>query len=540
MKTSFSICKILFTLLTTLCIYTNIHAQPNIQHSIYFQEKHCLDSFFVRPFYTLEHSKGSRFMIYVDRTPDSLNQYSESVRFAKLKSNSWDTLWTKLYNGPDEDILKFIKELPNGNLLLAGHTSSDDGGILYGYPFKSREIWLMEVDTFGTRIKTKCIGGGNGSELVDLSISTDGFIYFAGNTIANDYDFAHLALGGWGAAWIAKYDTAFNKVWIKVIDGDGEEGWPSIKEVTPERFVISFLSNSTDTSSVPLEAKGMVDVIVHYIDSSGNIIWKHRYGGANDDGTSGLSVVDPISKDIYFINRSNSFVTGDITHWSGTCWILKIDTFGNIKGSKSYGAATNTTWMNDAVWYENKLWVIANSTGGGGDMEPADQVATTNAWIGVFDSSTNLVAKYTLRTKYSDYFTDAFFYKNELFLNGLILSDTVHAFSCDTSNKAMGFVVKPGLSPLGIIDIRPSAESIFDVYPIPTSQNLFLNISSQYHGDHAELKVYNVDGTVVYKKKIKAINQKEEIECSNWKSGNYVVQLTINKKITASKQFIKQ
>jgi len=510
-----------------------MYAQPNIQHSIYFQEKHCLDSFFVRPFYTLEHSKGSRFMIYGD-------QFGQSVRLAKLKNNSWDTLWTQFYSGPAEDILKFIKELPNGNLLLAGHTSSDDGGILYGYPYKSREIWLIEVDTFGTRIKTKCIGGGNGSELIDLSISSDGFIYFSGNTIANDYDFAHITLGSWTAAWIAKYDTAFNKVWIKVIDGDGEDAWPSIKEVTPDRFVVGFMSSSNDTSSVPLEAKGMFDLIVHYIDSSGTVIWKHRYGGTNDDGTSGLSVVDPVSKDLYFINRSNSFVTGDITHWSGTCWILKIDTFGNIKGSKSYGAATNTTWMDDAVWNDNKLWVIAHSTGGGADMEPADPIATTNAWLGVFDSSTNLVAKYTLRTKHSDYFTDAFFYKNELFVNGCILADSVHLFSCDSSSKALGFVIKPNLAPLAIIEQSLSIKNIFDLYPNPANQILNLKFSAAYLNEKAGLKVFDIQGSVVYKKNIKAIGNEEEIECHNWKSGTYIVQITINNKIKSAKQFIKQ
>jgi hypothetical protein len=291
---------------------------------------------------------------------------------------------------------------------------------------------------------------------------------------------------------------------------------------------------------VPLEAKGMFDLIVHYIDSNGNIIWKHRYGGTNNDATSGLSSVDPLTKDLYFINRTESSVSGDITYASGSCWILKIDTLGNIKGSKSYGAATNTTWMDDAIWHEHKLWVFAHSTGGGGDMEPSSPISNINGWIAVIDSNTNLVAKYTLNTIHTDYFSDGFLYKNNLYISGFISTDTVHHFGCNDSIKSMGFILKPSLSPLGIIQPITIEKNIFDLYPNPTSKILSIRFSTYYNGYHAELKVFKTEGSIVYNKKIKEIGKEEQIDCCNWETGTYMVQITINNRITSTKQFIKK
>ena len=56
-------------------------------------------------------------MIYGD-------QFGQSVRMAKLKSNSWDTLWTHFYSGPDEDILK-LNEMGVGKLFVPGTSTKE-------------------------------------------------------------------------------------------------------------------------------------------------------------------------------------------------------------------------------------------------------------------------------------------------------------------------------------------------------------------------------------------------------------------------------
>ena len=533
MKITSILSKIVLFVLSVMIFSNYLKAQPNIQHSIYFKEKICTDSFLARPIFTVQHSKGSCFMAYRTTDQDSTAAYSDGVHFAKFDSN-WDTVFTKVFNGRWNETVNFINELPNGNLLISGYTESADGGIMFSN-ILGRFIWMLEVDTLGNFIKAKTFGSG-ACELTDLTITSDGYILLAGNSNANQYDFTHVVLGSGDAAWIAKYDTAFNKIWIRVMDGSGEDGWTTIKEISPEKYIIGFMSNGMDPASVPAEAIGKLDLIVHCIDSAANIIWKHRYGSVEHDG-SRLSVVDPITKDIYFVGYNEWSATGTVTYASGTCWIQKIDTLGNNKGSKSYGAATDVTFRTDAIWYNDKLWILAYSNGGGADMEPETNPQNNNAWIGVIDTNVNLVAKYTLVTADVDFLSDAFFFNNDLYINGLIAS-YVNPYKCDTNNIT-GIILNVGLSPLGINEISNNIEDAFTLYPNPTKNLLSVKILEKYIGEDGVLEVYDIQGKLIYKNINKHLDAQYQIECEKWQIGTYTVKLSINNTKKSTKQFIK-
>lgn len=509
-------------------------AQPNIQHSIYLKEKICTDSFLARPVFTIQHSKGSCFMAYTAIDPDSTATFSNSVHFAKFNDN-WDTVFTKVFNGHNNEDVNFINELPNGNLLISGSSQSEDGGIMFNDK-PGEFIWIMELDTSGNFVKAKTFGSGS-CALSDISITSDGYILLAGNTYANSYDFSHIVLGSSNAAWIAKYDTGFNKKWVRVIDGDGEDNWPTIKEISQEKYIIGYMSDGLDAASVPNEAKGKFDLIVQCIDSGANNIWTHRFGSVENDG-SRLSVIDPITKDIYFVGYNEWSATGTVSYASGTCWIQKIDTFGNNRGSKSYGAATDITLRTDAIWYNKKLWVFGYSNGGGADMDPETNPKNLNAWVGEIDTSVNLIAKYSLVTAEVDYLGDAFTFNNELFANGFIAS-YVNPFKCDTNNIT-GIILNLGLAPLGINKIQMRIDDSFVIYPNPTNNTLHLRISDKFLGSSGVISVFDHSGKEIYRVVLRHLEAEEVVQCAKWKPGNYVIKLTINNKSESTKKFIKE
>lgn len=190
-------CAVLFAV---LLINKGMQAQPNLQHSIYVKKKNCIDNLFGEPIlarltYTLAHSNGHKYITYFEYTPDSINFYSNSTVIAEINGN-YDTVWTKTYNGHWNELVEHIVELPNGNILLAGYTESEDGGIVFGDK-PGRHIWMLEVDTLGNFVKAKTFGSG---ELNDVSITSDGYILLAGNTNNNVYEFTHVVLGSSSAA----------------------------------------------------------------------------------------------------------------------------------------------------------------------------------------------------------------------------------------------------------------------------------------------------------------------------------------------------
>ena len=350
-------------------LVTTALAQPDIKHSIYFKDKKCNVFFNQYGTYMYGHSKGSVFATYVKINNGIPN---EDSYFAKLDANM-DTLWTKKFSGSQDDRLSFIRELPNGNLLLVGTTNSKDGDLWYGHTYSIEEIWMLEVDTMGNTKRHQTFGGSGAGWVQDVIISSDGYIYLSGSCTANDYDFACVNYGSLDlSAWVAKYDTTFAKVWVRMYTGNGDDDITLIKEVSPNSFIINYTTNSTSPEADPANAKGGYDMLALKIDGMGNTLWKRRYGSVEEEGST-KSVIDPITKSSYFVGISYQWggmggvgtASGDISYKSGSAWVLKIDTLGNILGSKSYGASSSDTRIIDAVFFKNHVYAFGVSTGGG-------------------------------------------------------------------------------------------------------------------------------------------------------------------------------
>ncbi len=518
-------------LITLLCLVMTAYgsmAQPDIKHSIYFSQKYCSDSLFWQNNYYLAHSNGSKYSTF---------WFFNEQRLAKLNQN-WDTVSTISFKGIGENRADKIFELPNGNILIIGTTDIDDNGYMYGFANRSKQAWMLEVDTLCQFVKAKTFGCY--AWITDASLTSDGHILIAGNTNCDLYEFAHSVNGSAQSAWIAKYDTAFQQEWIKVYDNDSYDGWPTIKEVTPERYIVCYSSDGMNLETVPAEAEGLSDLIVYYIDSSANILWKHRFGTPEHDGSK-LSVVDPVTKEVYFINNTNyGTIGGDITYYSGNCWIQKVDTFGNNKGSKAYGGS-GLHVLNDALWHNNLLWVFSISAGNiyNTDMDINTGLANTNdAWIAAIDTQVNLVGKYTLKSDYQDQIIDAFVYNNELYASGNVSTPGTTPYKCDTANS-FKYVFKIGLAPLGIYESEQTSAELFTLYPNPSQNTVSIQILDKLIDEIGELKVYNIDGKTVYRKNKLKLNQNIKLNCSDWPKGNYIIQLSVNKTQQFSKQFIK-
>ena len=513
-------------------------AQPDIKHSIYFKDKHCNEFLFHGGICAMGHSNLNKYAL-VNR---SVPNFDRECFFYKLNAQ-WDTVWSRRIGGSEEDMLYKMNELPNGNILLSGHTRSNDGDVWYGHNYSAGEIWMVEIDTMGTIIKGKTFGGGNGSELNEVIISSDGYIYLAGSTIANDYDFACLNYGSLDpSAWVAKYDTAFNKVWINMYVGNDGDGWATIKEINPNRLVVGYQTNSTSFESDPGNAKGGNDLLVLYIDSNGTTLWKKRYGSSDDEG-SRRCVVDTQSKTIYFVGMSWAFPgtggigipSGDITYKSGTAWIHIIDTLGNIKASKAYGAATKSTYIDDAKWYNGSLYVFGESQGGGGDMDmPVGVNVGENAWIGIIDSNANLVGKKTLTIDGSVYIYNSFIYNSDLYINTRMGTYT-NPYKCDTSNLTQTFF-NLGKAPLSISETEQSLIEFFTMSPNPGNQQLLIELSNKYKEHKGDLRIFTLEGKLIYSH---SINNSIMIDCSQWPKGEYIVEVSLNNSKKQTKLFTK-
>lgn len=296
-----------------------------------------------------------------------------------------------------------IVELPNTHLLIAGYSDAYDGGNMWGYDGRGRQVFMMEVDTLGNHIKTKTFGVV--CRLNDIQVTTDGYIILAGVTYGRGYEFNFPVNGDPTSVLLAKFDGNLNNIWYRMIDNNGFDEGPTFREVTPERYVVGYRTSGTDSLSVNIEAQGSADLVVYYMDSSAqNIYWMHRYGSSESDNVCFSLDVDTLTKDIYFANICSNVQAPapQISHTSGNVWILRVDSSGISKGSKRYGGYT-WNYIPIAKWYNNKLWVTTYAKGvGGGDIELSLNANTEDTWLAVLDSNVNLVGKYTLQSEWNE------------------------------------------------------------------------------------------------------------------------------------------
>lgn len=531
----------LYFLLVTLLISTICAAQPNIQKSLYIQEKHCYAKRLIH-WDMRAHPNGSVFGVSV--AGSSPGQHDAML----TKFNAqFDTVWHKKYGGSGEDKILYIDILPNQNLLLTGTTNSHDGDVPYGQTVSASDIWLLEIDTNGVIQKGRTIKGYNGSGVSSVVISSDNYIYLCGSTSSDQFDFTHAGYG-WPDkdGWYAKLDTAFNLRWIKFLVSNTSDEPFMMAEINPSRFIVGTSTASTDSSLNGWEDRGHGDMVLDYIDSAGNILWQKRIGGSDIEYLNNC-VVDPNTKEIYASGITGS-LDGDITYRTEPNihdylnWIVKLDTLGNLLASKAYGTrhndtVTSDTYAWDAIWHNNQLWTICTTDGEGGDVDPNCNLGIGNGWIGVYDQQANLVNKYTVNGFGYERLNSLFKKDGEIWFSGYSSANPhTNTFSCDTTS-IFDFIFNLREAPLQQGKI--TSELTFKVFPNPSQQSFVVNWPNGPSYDKVVIKVWDTQGKIYWQQKVQQ-SQSVTIPCKTWPSGNYFIQLTNDRGQSTIQQILKQ
>ncbi|MDK2914937.1 MAG: hypothetical protein PWQ79_1852 [Thermococcaceae archaeon] len=125
-------------------------------------------------------------------------------------------------------------------------------------------------------------------------------------------------------AWVLRLDENGNVKWSKTYGGSGFDVAFAVA-IAPNGDII--VAGETDSFGA-----GGGDVWVLRLDENGNIKWQKTYGGSDEDYAFAVSTAP--NGDIILAGMSDSFGTGN-----GDFWVLRIDSEGNVKWSKTYGGS---------------------------------------------------------------------------------------------------------------------------------------------------------------------------------------------------------
>ena len=169
---------------------------------------------------------------------------------------------------------------PSGNVLICGLTS---GELVTGQNRGLTDIFLAKYDTAGNQLWIRQIGTASGDEA--FSIATDP----GGNIFISGFTGGELETGqakGAGDAFLAKYDTAGNQLWIRQIGTTSDDAANGIAtDASGNVFICGFTAGELETGQV----QGGADAFLAKYDAAGNRVWLRQIGTTAPDVALAIS-----------------------------------------------------------------------------------------------------------------------------------------------------------------------------------------------------------------------------------------------------------
>ncbi len=270
-------------------------------------------------------SEGNILIFYINTLRDA---YSPSggnntwkLKIQKFNSN-FENLWTKelgtLYRD-DIQYAKFEFSIDSQNNLYL--TGRDYGRFIFGDGSTNNQgMFIVKYNSDGVFQFKKLTSGGscNGNA---IKVDVNGDIYVVGEysgtvTFQSNPLFSLTSVSSSNDAFIAKYNSLGNIVWLVSIGGSGND-YATKLSIAGTNLIVggyysgtAFFGNSINKSSL-----GYTDIFIIKMSTSSNIDWVNTLGGSGTEKLADINI------------KSNG----------------EIDLFGDILGTLSYFSNPSTT-----------------------------------------------------------------------------------------------------------------------------------------------------------------------------------------------------
>lgn len=294
--------------------------------------------------------------------------------------------WQHSYGGSGFDDASASIRTNDGGYLVTGYSDSNDSDVTGNHG--GYDAWVIRTDPTGSLLWQKTYGGSDHDQFFSVVQTGNGYI-FAGATGSNDGDVTGLH-GGYDC-WIVRTDSAGTILWQRTYGGTDYEGAYSIIPTYDGNYIVAAASGSND-GDVGGNYGIYYDYWIFKINTSGDLLWEKNYGGSNNDGArcivgtadSGYVVVGNVS--------SNDIdVTGN--HGGMDHWLIKIDSVGDLLWQHAFGGTQSEIPF--SLCKVNDGFILAGYTRSS-DGDVTGQHGGMDYWIVKTDLSGGLIWQKTL------------------------------------------------------------------------------------------------------------------------------------------------
>ncbi|HTF90905.1 MAG TPA: hypothetical protein VK843_20975 [Planctomycetota bacterium] len=236
------------------------------------------------------------------------------LAFAALPASAQSQTWLRQLWTDGNDYLETSTLGPAGGVYVAGSTNGSLGGPHAGV----YDAWVARYDSAGNRLWIRQSGTASEDFLTASAPDGQGGLYVGGRTKGS--------LGGPSAgdfdAWLAHYDSAGNQTWMRQF---GSSQWDELRSAASDGLGGAYVAGTTKGNLAGPNAGSFDAWLAHY-DSLGNQIWIRQFGtnaydevrGAMSDGPNSVYMTGYTSGNLAAPHAGN----GDV-------WLARYDGTGN-------------------------------------------------------------------------------------------------------------------------------------------------------------------------------------------------------------------
>ncbi len=219
------------------------------------------------------------------------------------------------------------------------------------------DLLLLKIDGNGNVQWEKSLGGSNTDGARSVIESSDSGYVAIGYTYSNNGDVT--SNHGTRDAWITKTNHLGLLQWQKSIGGSVDDNLVSLQQTSDFGYIAAGYSSSNDGDVSGNH--GYADCWVVKLDSSGNIIWQKSFGGSNADWAQSIICT---SDGGYLFCGFTSSNDGDVNgnNGFGDFWVVKLDNSGTILWQQPFGGSNND-WSYSLLETEDYNFLITGYAG---------------------------------------------------------------------------------------------------------------------------------------------------------------------------------
>ncbi len=299
----------------------------------------------------------------------------------KLDSNG-DFLWAKQFGAANWDQIASIAVDGNGDIYTTGRfvftVDFDPGPGIYnldasnGTTFNSSDIFVQKLDANGNFLWAHDFGANNYDRGNAVAIDANGDVYFAGYFLATvDFDpgpGVESVNGSQGDGYLLKLTTNGDFIWVKTISGSGSQNINAIVLDTNGMIYLAGSCSSSFTDFDPGPATynppsfGGADAFVEKLDSLGNFVWAHRFGGPGSDYTTAIDI--DADGNVYTTGKFKDSMDINVgigvlnlySHGNDDVFIQKLNNNGDYLWSTQIGGSDNDIGHSIRIDQQNSIY----------------------------------------------------------------------------------------------------------------------------------------------------------------------------------------